>query len=565
MTLPPPHGRLRASVVVPARDEEALIGACLAALAQQDGVPAEEYEVLLVLDGCEDQTEARAREIAAEHPALNLRLLDGPGRGAGHARRVGMEEACARLFSVGRPGGLIASTDADTVVAPDWLRLQLDSAARGVLAIGGRIELRDDEALAEGVGEWRATRGREKQLDLLADPSAGDEARVEHWQFSGASLALTASAYAEVGGLEPRAALEDEQLERALERCGIPIERPLAVRVKTSARTVGRAKRGLARDLALASWVRSNTFGCDDFDPAALAESKRASGATVSVILPAGGKYGGTAATLEALATLTEAGLIDEKIVLCGEAKGFPAVHDARVYPDTELLPEYGPVRGYGDALWRAVAVSTGEISLFLDPSVPAPDWRRAVGLLGPLLTRPELHLVKGFSACPPVEGPGGSRSLSELAARPVINLYRPELAGFVDPLAAEFAARRDLLASLPFPEGYGATLSLLLDAALTRGTDSVAQVSLPALPHQPTVPFPDLTEAAYAILSAAISRTGESGLEEQAPGPLFLPLAGEHVGLGQRRVALEERPPLENIRTSGPDTEPTQRPAPGS
>lgn len=547
MTLPPPHEELRASVVVPARDEETLIRTCLMALAGQKCVPAEEYEVLLVLDRCVDGTEARAREFGAEHPALNLHLLYGPGRGAGHARRAGMEEACARLVSVGRPEGLIASTDADTVVAPDWLRAQLDAAERGARAIGGRIELRDDEGLPEDVGEWRAAHDREKHLELLATRPP-DGANTGHWQFSGASLALTAATYAEVGGLEPRAALEDEYLERAIERCGIPIERSLAVRVKTSARTVGRAKRGLARDLALASWVRRNTFDHEDFDPAELAAKKRASGTTVSVILPMGGKGRGTAALLEALAPLSEAGLVDEKIVLCGEASGFSTSHEARVYSDAELLPSYGPVRGYGDALWRGLAVSTGGILLYLDPAVPDPDGRRVLALMGPLLSREDLHFVKGFSRTG--SGDTSARALSELTARPLLNLYRPELAGFVDPVSAEFAARRDLLVSLPFPVGYGASLSLLLDSFEKKGVDALAQVRLEERPEA-AVPISDLGEAAYATLTAAMSRISEDGLQEHAPGPLFVPLPGRPTSLGQQRVAVEERPPLESHQRS--------------
>ncbi|MCA1716279.1 MAG: glycosyltransferase family 2 protein [Actinobacteria bacterium] len=128
--LPPPHPTLRVSVVVPARNEEALIGSCLTTLAQQEGVSAEGYEVLLVLDRCTDRTEERALEVAAQHPDLRLYLLEGPGRGSGHARRVGMEEAYARLLSLERPTGLIASTDADTVVAPDWLAAQLEASAQ---------------------------------------------------------------------------------------------------------------------------------------------------------------------------------------------------------------------------------------------------------------------------------------------------------------------------------------------------------------------------------------------------------------------------------------------------
>ena len=130
-------------------------------------------------------------------------------------------------------------------------------------------------------------------------------------------------------------------------------------------------------------------------------------------------------------------------------------------------------MRGYGDALWRGLSVAEGDVVLFLDPSVPDPEGRRALGLLGPLLSRQNLSFVKGFSTRTNGAGGLGPEGLSELVARPLINLYRPELAGFVEPLSPEFAARRTLLASLSFPAGYGAALSLLLDAAKHRGRTS--------------------------------------------------------------------------------------------
>jgi glucosyl-3-phosphoglycerate synthase len=248
--LPPPHPALKVSVVVPARNEESLIGSCLAALAEQDGVSPEEYEVLLVLDRCTDATEARAREIADSHSRFGLHLLDGLGKGSGHARRAGMELASARLLGLGRTKGLIASTDADTVVAPDWLAAQLQAVSRGALAIGGRIELTEG-SLPESVFRWHTKLGRRRHESLLSEPD--QLGKTEHWQFSGASLALTAKIYQEIGGLEPRVALEDEHLEDVLRRHNVPIERLLSVRVTTSTRLEGRAKQGLARDLAAAA------------------------------------------------------------------------------------------------------------------------------------------------------------------------------------------------------------------------------------------------------------------------------------------------------------------------
>jgi glucosyl-3-phosphoglycerate synthase len=129
--------------------------------------------------------------------------------------------------------------------------------------------------------------------------------------------------------------------------------------------------------------------------------------------------------------------------------------------------------------------------------------------------------------------------------ARPLINLYRPELAGFVEPLSAEFAGRRRLLTSLSFPAGYGAALSLLFDAAREVGIHALAQTRLGPSPET-SVSLPDLGEAAYATLVAATTRAhGKEDSDERAPGPLFLPLPGR---FELRRVAVEERPPLHNL-----------------
>jgi glycosyltransferase involved in cell wall biosynthesis len=249
--LSPPEPTLRASVVVPARDEEDLISSCLQSLAAQQDVSPDEYEVLLVLDACSDATEERALAVRRVIPSLRLYLLDGPGRGSGHARRVGMDAASQRLHALERPDALICCTDADTVVAPDWLSAQLDAAARGARAIGGRISLLDDGTVSRSLVSWHEERGRRKHQQFLA--RGDDPTTTQHWQFSGASISLTADTYRRVGGIKPLRALEDEHLERVLLDHDVRIHRLSSVRVVTSPRTQGRALRGLAHDLALAS------------------------------------------------------------------------------------------------------------------------------------------------------------------------------------------------------------------------------------------------------------------------------------------------------------------------
>ena len=244
----PPSEVLQACVVVPARDEEERIGACLDALGAQSGLEPGSWEVLLVLDRCRDRTRERALASAASHPHLALQLLDGPGQGSGGARAMGMDAACERLHAVGRPDGLIASTDADTRVAPDWLARQLDLARGGARAIGGRIELcpveREElnQAVIAGHRAQSLTRFERVLANLPDDGSVAD-----HWQFSGASMAVTADTYRAVGGLGESVHSEDEALERALLERGVPIERRLEVKVTTSPRLDGRASHGLGR------------------------------------------------------------------------------------------------------------------------------------------------------------------------------------------------------------------------------------------------------------------------------------------------------------------------------
>jgi hypothetical protein len=190
------------------------------------------YEVLLILDRCTDETEERARGIGRVHPSLKLHFLDGPGEGSGPARRIGMDAA--------------SCTDADTVVAPDWLAAQLRAVSEGARAIGGRIELADDGSLPEHVRRRHAEEGRLRHELLLSEPVG----KAQHWQFSGASMTLTAALYTQAGGLEPLTTLEDEYLERVLRHHDVPIHCLLSVRVTTSPRLVGRATRGLSNDLA---------------------------------------------------------------------------------------------------------------------------------------------------------------------------------------------------------------------------------------------------------------------------------------------------------------------------
>lgn len=556
--LAPPSAQLLACVIVPARDEQSRITACLTSLARQRGLDRDAYEVILVLDGCADATEQRALQAAAAHPGFALRLRRTTAHSAGAARRVGMDLACARLLALDRPQGLIASTDADTVVAPDWLERQLAATALGAGAVGGRIELSDEEqaALAPEVVASRLVSLRRRRTHARAGrPATLPSLRVEHGQFSGASMAVRAGLYAELDGLEPSPALEDEALERALVDRGVAIARPADVRVTTSARTGGRAPRGLAADLAVGQWHARRSFRADEYHLDVLLDAKQAS---VCVILPARDVAGTIGMILERLDAPRQRGLIDELVVVDADSSdgtaGLARAAGARVVPESEPMAEHGPCRGKGDALWRALSVTGSDVVAFLDADTTDFDARFLLGLLGPLLTHPELCLVKGAFRRPLRIGggvvPDGGGRVTELLARPTINLLFPLLAGFHQPLAGEIAARRDLLERLPFPVGYGVELAMLVDAERLVGLDALAQVDLGTRQnrHQP---LRALSAMAYAVLVAA-ERRRPADAGSVGPPPTTLTLASE-AGLDPREVAVEERAPLAVLRAPAP------------
>ncbi len=258
--LPPPHPALRASVVVPARNEADALPLALAALATQidlrgQPLPPGTFEVVVLANNCTDATAAVARHAGRQHPALILHVVElhlPPAEAhIGRARRLLMDAACQRLLAVGRPGGLILSTDADTTVAVNWLAANQAAIRSGADAVGGRILT----APGPAADPARALRLRDAayrllcaQLEHRLDPQSADPWPRHHQHF-GASLALTARAYQRVGGLPVRRYLEDEALCQLLRRHDLRLRHSPQVRVHTSPRHCGRVEVGLSWQL----------------------------------------------------------------------------------------------------------------------------------------------------------------------------------------------------------------------------------------------------------------------------------------------------------------------------
>jgi len=534
---------LSAVVVVPARDEADRIAGCLGALAAQT-IGRRAFRVIVVPDGCADDTAQRARA-AGDALGLDLVLLEGPDRGPGAARRLGMERAAGDLLAAGRPGGLIATTDADSEVAPDWLARQIAHLSSGVGAVAGRIELIAGER-AQLPAAVLARRERDAAT-RLRDVRVG-EPTAEHHHFAGASIGVSAAAYRQVGGLEPLAVLEDAAFATRLRAAGVAIRRAADVRVSTSARSQGRVERGLSVDLAVSLWREQNRFPREAFDSKGLAEIKAQT--EITVIIPTrrcADTIGGVLA--ETVAPLRRAGLVDRVIVIDAASADGTAVLAARagaeILQQDALQAGHGPALGRGDAMWRALSATSGDLVCFLDGDTADPCPDHLLGLIGPLLTRPELALVKGAFTAPrhaehPIIASEGDR-VTELMARPLLNLHVPRLAGFAAPLTVEFAARRELLQAIPFPVGDGVEIAILIDALGHAGLEALAESDLGPRESRDQ-PLRALGEVAFAVL-AAVDRRRRDGRTPDS-GAYLRPWAdGTSVP-----VAITERPPLATL-----------------
>jgi glucosyl-3-phosphoglycerate synthase len=530
-------------VVIPARDEQDTIAACLTALARQT-VGREAFETILVADACTDATETVARS-TAERLGLVLSVLPGPGSGSGPARRLGMDAAADRLEALGRSDGLIATTDADSTPSEDWLARQLVHLEQGAAVVAGLIELYPDDItrLPAAVRERRERDARRRLSDVTRR-----EPRAEHHHFAGASLGVTAEVYRRVGGLDGCSALEDEAFGAKLARHGIPVARPADVRVRTSARIDGRARRGLSVDLAVSSWREQRRYRAGAFTLQGLRTAKQTT--TVSVVLPAKECADTVSGVLETtIAAARRAGVVDEVIVIDAASRDGTAARAAAmgalVVQQDELLSEHGPALGKGDALWRGVHHSRGDVICFLDADTEDPHPHHLLGLLGPLLHEPQVAMVKGafdrpFRAGGQTLAHEGGR-VTEVMARPLLNLHFPLLAGFSQPLAGEFGARRELLTRMPFPVGYGVEVAVLIDALRARGLQALAECHLGTRQnrHQP---LRALGEMAFAVLAAVERRL--DGPRSTTAGHYLRPWEDGAVV----RVPIDERPPLDSL-----------------
>lgn len=260
---------------------------------------------------------------------------------------------------------------------------------------------------------------------------------------------------------------------------------------------------------------------------------------TVSVVLPARNEQSTIGAITSCLRNdLLEPGLIDQLLVIDDHSDDFTASVAARngaeVLHAGDVLAEYGEGHGKGGVLWKSLLETTGEVVLWCDADLVDFHHRFVSGLLGPLLCEPEVDFVKGFYNRPYTDGEGGGR-VTELVAKPLIALLFPELTGMLQPLSGEYGGRRTLLEKLPFVEGYGVEMGLLIDIVKMQGTSRMAQVDLEVRHHR-NRPLTELGPQAAAIMQTVLRRADRGLLGVHAELPL---------GTTTAAIEAAERPPM--------------------
>jgi hypothetical protein len=318
-----------------------------------------------------------------------------------------------------------------------------------------------------------------------------------------------------------------------------------------------------ALSLIVDKWFAENTFHANEFsDLERLLEIKRQRGLTISVGLPALNEESTIGDVIGVLkeSLMERVPLVDELVVIdsnstdrtreIAEGLGVP------VHIHQQLLPEAGvPLEGKGETLWKSLHVLKGDIIAWVDTDVTNMHPQFVYGLIGPLLREPRIGYVKGYYHRPirnegRLEEEGGGR-VTELTVRPLLNLFFPLLSGMVQPLAGEYAGRREVLEQLPFFSGYGVETGLLIDLLERYGLNSIGQVNLEKRVHR-NRPLVDLSLTAFAIVQVILTRLEDRAritlLEEVNRSMKLIRFEKDHLSLEVKRVQDAERPPIVSI-----------------
>ncbi|MFH8976015.1 glucosyl-3-phosphoglycerate synthase [Streptomyces sp. NPDC017890] len=298
-------------------------------------------------------------------------------------------------------------------------------------------------------------------------------------------------------------------------------------------------------------WLSARSWSVADRPIQQLLAAKHATGQSVSVVLPALDEEAtvGDIVTVIRRDLMGRVPLVDEIVVVdsgsSDRTSAVAAAAGARVVHRDAILPRIPAVPGKGEVLWRSLLVTGGDIVCFVDADLREFSADFVSGIVGPLLTDPDVHLVKAMYDRPLGAAAGQGGRVTELMARPLLNMHWPQLAGFVQPLGGEYAARRSLLEQLPFPVGYGVELGMLVDSLHLVGLDALAQVDVGVRRHR------HQDGQALGRMSAAIYRTAQLRLARgHLVRPSLIQFERGADGFEPRTYSVdtEERPPMTEI-----------------
>ena len=310
-------------------------------------------------------------------------------------------------------------------------------------------------------------------------------------------------------------------------------------------------------------WFAENTFHGDEFkDLKYLLSLKEKQGLTISLALPALDEeetVGKVISTIQK-ALMVDVPLLDEIIMMDSNStdrtREIAKEFGIPTFIHQKTLPNYGPKDGKGEALWKSLYCTRGDIIIWIDTDIVNIHPRFVYGLIGPLLLKPELDFVKGFYRRPLKVGnkmqAGSGGRVTELTARPLLNLFFPELSGMVQPLSGEYGGRRKALEQLTFFSGYGVEIGLLIDMLDKFGLGSIGQVDLQERIHH-NQPLEALSKMSFAIIQAVMRklerRYNQSFLENVNKTMKLIRYSRDRFSLEIEEIAEGERPPMIEVQ----------------
>jgi glycosyltransferase involved in cell wall biosynthesis len=265
-------------------------------------------------------------------------------------------------------------------------------------------------------------------------------------------------------------------------------------------------------------WFAENTFDAEEFkNIEQLVDKKESKGLTISLALPALNEEETVGNVIQIAKTefIERYPLIDEIILVdsgsTDRTRDIAKKMGIPVYLNQEVLSNYGFRNGKGEVLWKSLYLTNGDIVFWVDTDIHNFNPKFIYGVLGPMIMDDRIKFVKGFYKRPimgknGIVHPGGGGRVTELTARPMLNLFYPQLSGIIQPLSGEYGGKREALEKLTFTSGYGVETSLLIDMLNMFKLHSIGQTNLDVRVHR-NQPLQNLGKMSFAIIQTVLSK----------------------------------------------------------